>query len=66
MFHVYVEKNRNNITRTKIGEFKDYDEAMDCAEAAVEKDPSLNYIVEETGGHFNSYGELASNIVAEN
>ena len=53
------------MTKTLIGEFKDYDEAMDCAENAVEGKPELRYIVEETDGHFNSYGELVTTIVAE-
>ena len=38
---------------------------MDCAEAAVEGKPELRYIVEETDGHFNSYGELVTTVVAE-
>ena len=66
MYHVYTERNRAELTKTLIGEFKDYDEAMDCAENAVEKNPELNYIVEETDGHFNSYGELVAVVVAKN
>ena len=65
MYSVYTEKNHSQITKTLIGEFKDYDEAMDCAEAAVEGKSDLRYIVEETDGHFNSYGELVTTIVAE-
>lgn len=66
MYHVYTEKNRSELSKTLIGEYKDYDEAMDCAEAAVEKNPELNYIVEETDGHFNSYGDLVTVVVAKN
>ena len=65
MYSVYTEKNHSQITKTLVGEFKDYDEAMDCAEASVEGKPELRYIVEETDGHFNSYGELVTTIVAE-
>ena len=65
MYHVYTEKNYSEITRTLIGDYKDYDEAMDAAEKAIEGKPELNYIVEETDGHFNSYGELVTTIVAE-
>ncbi len=64
MYHVYTEKNRSELTRTLIGDFKDYDEAMDAAEKAIEGKPELNYIVEETDGHFNSYGELVAEVVA--
>ncbi len=65
MYHVYTEKNYSEITRTLIGDYKDYDEAMDAAEKAIEGKPELNYIVEETDGHFNSYGELVAEVVAK-
>ena len=65
MYHVYTEKNRSDLTKTLIGDFKDYDEAMDAAEKAIEGKPELNYIVEETDGHFNSYGELVAEVVAK-
>ena len=65
MYHVYTEKNRSELTKTLIGDFKDYDEAMDAAEKAIEGKPELNYIVEETDGHFNSYGELVAEVVAK-
>ena len=64
MYHVYTEKNHSDLTKTLIGDFKDYDEAMDAAEKAIEGKPELNYIVEETDGHFNSYGELVAEVVA--
>lgn len=32
MYHVYTEKNYSEITRTLIGDYTDYDEAMDAAE----------------------------------
>ena len=65
MYHGYTEKNRSDLTKTLIGDFKDYDEAMDAAEKAIEGHPELNYIVEETDGHFNSYGELVAEVVAK-
>ena len=65
MYHVYTEKNHSDLTKTLIGDFKDYDEAMDAAEKAIEGKPELNYIVEETDGHFNSYGELVAEVVAK-
>lgn len=65
MYSVYTEKNRSSFTRTLIGEFKDYDDAMDCAENAIEGKPELRFIVEETDGHVNGYGELLTTVVAE-
>ena len=41
------------------------DEAMDCAEKAIEGKEGLRYIVEETNGCVNSYGELIPTVVAE-
>lgn len=65
MFSVYTEKNHSSLTKTLVGEFSDYDDAMDCAENAIKDKPELRYIVEETDGHFNSYGELIVDVVAE-
>lgn len=65
MYHVYTEKNYSAITRTLIGDYTDYDEAMDAAEKAIEGKEGLNYVVEETDGHFNSYGELVAEVVAK-
>lgn len=65
MYHVYTEKNRSEFSKTLISDFSDYDEAMDCAEKAIEGKPEMRYIVEETDGHFNSYGDLVTTIVAE-
>jgi hypothetical protein len=64
MFHVYTQKGHEELTKTLVGQFKDYDEAMDKAEMSIEgKD--LRYIVEETNGCFNSYGDLIATVIAE-
>lgn len=65
MFQVYVQKGNEDLSKTLVGEFKDYDEAMDKAEAAIEGKDGLKYIVEETNGCFNSYGDLVSTVIAE-
>ena len=39
--------------------------AIYAAEKAIEGKPELSYIVEETDGHFNSYGELVAEVVAK-
>ena len=38
---------------------------MDCAEKAIEGHSDLRYIVEETNGCVDSYGELIATVVAE-
>jgi len=64
MYHVYTIKNRSEITKSLVGDFKDYDEAMDAAENAIEGKEGLDFIVEETDGHFNSYGDLTAEVIA--
>ncbi len=65
MFQVYTEKDHSNLTKTMIDEFADLDEALECAKKAIEGKPNLRYIVEETTGRFNSYGELIATVVEE-
>lgn len=64
MFQVYTQKGREELTKTLVGEYKDYDEAMDKAETVIEG-TDLRYIVEETNGCVNSYGELIAEVIAE-
>ena len=65
MFQVYTAKDKSQLSKNLIGEFKDYDEAMDCAEQAIEGKSDLRYIVEETNGCVDSYGELIATVIAE-
>ena len=50
---------------TLIKDFKDLEEAFECAEKAIEGKEDLKYIIEETTGHVDSYGELLVDVVAE-
>ena len=65
MYHVYTENDYSEFSKTLIGEFTDLEEAMDKARSAIENKPDLRYIVEETDGHVNNYGELITTGVAE-
>jgi hypothetical protein len=65
MFQVYTQEGNKELTKTLVGEFKDYDEAMDRAEEAIEGKAGYKYIVEETNGCFNSYGDLVATVIAE-
>ena len=56
MFQVYTSTDKSELSKNLIGEFKDWDEAMDCAEQAIEGKKGIRYIVEETNGIVNSYG----------
>lgn len=65
MYQVYTKKGGSELTKTQVGEFSDLEEALDFAEKAIEGKPDLKYIVEATSGHFNSYGELLVEVIAE-
>ena len=65
MFQVYIAKDKSELSKNLIGEFKEYDDAMDCAEKAIEGHSDLRYVVEETNGCVDSYGELIATVVAE-
>jgi hypothetical protein len=65
MFQVYTQEGNKELTKTLVGEFKEYDDAMDKAESAIDGKAGLKYIVEETNGCFNSYGDLVATVIAE-
>jgi len=65
MFQVYTEKDHSNLTKTMIGEFADEDEAIEFAQKSIEGKEGLRYIVEETTGVFNSYGEQIATVIDE-
>ena len=65
MFHVYTEKNHSEFTRTLIGEYKDFDKALELEKKAITNKQEMSYIIEESGGHFDSYGNLITEVVEE-
>ena len=65
MFQVYTSTDKSELSKNLIGEFKEWDDAMDCAEKAIEGKSGIRYIVEETNGTVNSYGEQIPTVVAE-
>ncbi len=65
MYHVYTEKNHSEYTRALVIETSDYDIAIEKAEKAIEGKPELRYIIEQTDGSMNSYGDLIATVVAE-
>ncbi len=65
MFQVYTSTDKSELSKNLVGEFKEWDDAMDCAEKAIEGKKGIRYIVEETNGTVNSYGEQIPTVVAE-
>ena len=65
MYHVYTERDYPEFPRALLGGYTDLEEAKNAAEKAIKEDPELNYIIMETDGHVNNYGELITTIVAQ-
>ncbi len=64
MYHVYTEKNNSDLTRVFIMETPDFEIAYEKAQEAIKGKEGLNYIIEQTDGSFNSYGDLITTVVA--
>ena len=65
MFHVITEKDYSEFTRKQIGEYTNFDRALEAAQKAVEGKEGLRYIIEKTDGHVDSYGNQIITVVAE-
>lgn len=65
MFHVYTQKRGEDLTKTLIKDFKDLEEAFDFAEKTIEGKAELKFIIEQTTGHVDSYGNLLADFVTE-
>jgi len=49
-----------------LGEFSDLDNARLRLEKELAKDKDTKYVIEETTGHVDSYGELLTTVIEEN
>ena len=65
MYHVYI-KGSGLMAKKLVGEFRDYDKAFERVEAELAKDENIKYVVEETTGQVDSYGELIASVIDEN
>lgn len=66
MYQVYLKQEKSFDSKKLIGEYKDYDKAWGKIEAELAKDKDIKYIIEETTGHVDNYGELIATVVDEN
>lgn len=66
MYHVYVIKETGFEAKKLLGDFKDYDKASERVQAELAKDKNIKYVIEETTGHVDSYGELIAEVIEEN
>lgn len=66
MYQVYIKQDSGFDSKKLIGEYKDFDKAHEKVESELAKDTGIKYVIEETTGHFNSYGDLIAEVVEEN
>lgn len=66
MYHVYTKKEDGFGRKTLMAKFQDLDKAYDAVDAELDKDPNFKYVIEETTGHVNNYGELIATVIYEN
>ena len=62
MYNVFT-KRKGQYTPDLAGEFSNINDAIKLATDLKEKDETLTYTIEETTGHFDSYGEPISTVV---
>ncbi len=65
MFYLYL-KDEKMMSKNLVGEYKEVDDAFDKIDALLEKDENTKYVLEESTGGFNSYGEMLTMVVTEN
>ena len=62
MYNVYT-KRQGQYDPDLAGEYSNINDAIKLANELKEKNPDISYTIEETTGHFNSYGEPLSTVV---
>ena len=62
MYNVFVKKP-GQYNSDMVGEFSNINDAVALATKLKEENDSISYTIEETSGHFDSYGEPISTVV---
>ena len=62
MYNVFVKK-QGQYSPDMVGEFTNINDALALAQDLKVKDETISYTIEETTGHFDSYGEPISQVV---
>lgn len=66
MYYVYIKTESSFDGRKLVGEYSEYEQAQEKIEAELAKDKTIKYVIEETTGHVDVYGNLIADIVDEN
>lgn len=62
MYNVFIKK-QGQYNPDLVGEFSSINDAVTLATKLKEQDETISYTIEETSGHFDSYGEPISTVV---
>jgi hypothetical protein len=66
MYHVYVIDESAFDPKKAIGDFGNLDDARKRLKREFAKNADTKYVIEETTGHVNSYGDLVAEVIEEN
>lgn len=66
MYQVYVIDEAAFDPKKLIGEFSNIENARARLQKEIVKNNDIKYIIEETTGHVDSYGELIATVIEEN
>ena len=62
MYNVFI-KRQGSYNADLAGEYSNINDAVKFANEMKEKDSTISYTIEETTGHFDSYGEPLTTVV---
>lgn len=66
MYQAYIIDETAFDPKKLVGEYSDFSNARARIEKELAKNKDVKYIIEETTGHVDSYGELLATVVEEN
>ena len=66
MFQVYVKDEAAFDPKRLVGEYNTVEKAYAKAEELLKKNADIKYVIEETSGFVDNYGELIATVVDEN
>jgi hypothetical protein len=66
MYQVYIKTETDFDSKKLIGEFRDIDDAYEKIENELAKNKDIKYVIEETTGCVDNYGDLVARVVKKN
>lgn len=66
MYYLYIKTDNAYDPKKLIGEYASLEKAQQRAESEVAKNPQTKYVIEETTGFVDNYGELIADVIEEN